>query len=159
MNHQIPALSTTADADTIATTPTERLASLVARLEDEALGLLGRDPASYDRDAAEARIEQLGEEIRSVMSASTPPPAAEQAARSAPGLPHPNPHLAFSIANAVLNAIAWGEGAPEALDRSKALAEAAAEMATQPRRAVNWLTARAALHEIDAAVRAARRSE
>lgn len=210
--------------------PADLLASLVAKLEDEALGLLGRDPASYDRNAAEARIEQLGEDIRAALPVATPTPADEineqralaheeiandvlgwlQArglydprdyehegpnvaeilteheeellkprdprtaeevlsdmlaakadpdaeARSKGGLPHPHPHLALSIATIVLNAIAWGTGAPQALDRTKAMAEAAAEMATKPSRPVDWLSARAALHDIDAALRAARR--
>lgn len=222
----------TATSDNIAdTAPANPLASLVAKLEDEALGLLGRDPASYDRDAAESRIEQLGEDIRAALPVATPTPADEinaqralaheeiandvlgwlQArdlydprdyeheganvaeilteheeellkprdprtaeavlsdmlaakgdpeadARSKGGLPHPDPHLALSIANMVLNAIAWGTGAPQVIDRSKAMAEAAAEMALKPSRPVDWLSARAALHDIDVALRAARRS-
>lgn len=231
-DHQSPALVPTGDGEAIAAPPADRLASLFAKLEDEALGLVGRDPASYDRDSAEARISQLGEEIRAILPASTPTPAdeinaqralaseeiandvlgwlqerglydprdyehegpnvaeilteheeellkprdprsAEEVLRDmlaakanptpmaprATGLPFPDTALAFSISNMVLNAIAWGAGTPEALDRPKAMAEAAAEMATKPRRPVDWLSARAALFEIDAAVRAGRRSE
>lgn len=64
------------------------------------------------------------------------------------GLSHPRPHIALAIAIGVLETIAWAPGSPETTDRAQALADAAAEMATKPRRAVNWLAARAALHAI-----------
>lgn len=229
-DHQSPALVPTGDGEAIAAPPADRLASLFAKLEDEALGLVGRDPASYDRDASEARIGLLGEEIRSLLSASAPTPADEINAQRAlaseeiandvlgwlqerglydprdyehegpnvaeilteheeellkprdprsaeevlrdmlaakagetsepsPISSHPRPNLALSLASDALNTIAWGAGAPDSADRSAALADAAAEMATKPRRAVNWLVARAALHEIDALARADSRHE
>ncbi len=85
----------------------------------------------------QARLSHSGEERSDVSSGIA-------------GLSHPRPYIALAIAIGALETIDWAPGSPEVTDPAQALAEAAAEMAMKPRRAVNWLAARAALYEIAA---------
>ena len=97
--------------------------------------MVGQAKTSIFPAELQARLSHSGEERSNLSSGIA-------------GLSHPRPHIALAIALGALETIAWAPGSPETTDRAQALSDAAAEMATKPRRAVNWLVARAALHAI-----------